>query len=50
MDDNETTIETLGLNYFFKGHDVKAMLDVLRIDDQLHDKATRVLTRLQVAF
>lgn len=50
-DDNETTIETLGLNYFFKGHDLKGMLNVLQVDDQLQpDTATRVLLRLQVIF
>ncbi len=49
--DNETTIETLGVNYFFKGHDLKGMLNVLQVDDQLQpDTATRILMRLQVIF
>ncbi len=51
VDNNETDIETLGLNYFFKGHDVKAMVNVLQVDDQLQaDTQTRVLARLQVIF
>lgn len=51
VDDNETDIETLGLSYFFKGNDIKAMLDVLQVDDRLQaDTATRVLARLQVVF
>jgi phosphate-selective porin OprO/OprP len=51
VDDNDTTIETLGVNYFYKGHDVKAMLNVLQVDDQLQaDTATRILLRMQVIF
>lgn len=50
-DDNETTLETLGLNYFFKGHDLKAMINLLRVDDRLQpEDATRVLVRMQVLF
>ena len=34
-----------------KGHDLKAMLNVLQVDDQLQpDTATRVLLRLQLIF
>ena len=51
VDGNETTIETLGLNYFFKGHEIKGMVNVLQVDDELQpDSATRVLARLQVIF
>lgn len=51
LENNETTIETLGLNWYFKSHDLKAMLNVLRVDDELQpEKATRVLARLQVIF
>jgi phosphate-selective porin OprO/OprP len=51
IDDNETTIETVGLSWYFKSHDLKAMLNVLRVDDALQaETATRVLARLQVIF
>lgn len=51
VDDDETTIETLGLNYHLKGHDIKGMLNLLQVDDRLQpETATRVLLRLQVIF
>lgn len=51
LDDNETTIDTLGLKYFFKGHEIKGMVNLLQVDDELQpDGATRVLARLQVVF
>lgn len=50
-DANESTIDTLGVNYFLKGHDLKAMINLLRIDDRLQaEAATRVLVRMQILF
>ncbi len=49
--DNETAIETVGLNYYIKGHDLKGMLNLLQVDDELQaDTAAKVLVRLQVVF
>jgi phosphate-selective porin OprO and OprP len=41
---NTTRASTLGMNYYFKQHDLKLQLDVLR------GHGTRILARLQTAF
>jgi len=48
-DDTKTT--TLGVNYYFKGHDLKLMVDYLRTDAPTPlDTQNKVIARLQVMF
>ena len=48
---NETNTGTLGLNYYIKGHDLKLMLDYLRVDAaDRPSKENKMLARLQVIF
>jgi phosphate-selective porin len=48
--DNQTDTTTLGVNYYFKGHDLKVMLDYLRVEAGKLDSQDKVLARLQVGF
>jgi phosphate-selective porin len=48
--DDETDTVTVGLNYYFKGHDLKAMLDYLRVDPAARETEDKVIARIQVAF
>ena len=50
LDQDETDTTTLGVNYYFKGHDLKLMLDYLRIDAGRLESQDKVLARLQVVF
>jgi len=50
FDQDETDTSTLGINYYFKGHDLKVMLDYLRVDIGRLESQDKVLARLQVVF
>jgi phosphate-selective porin len=50
LKDNETDTDTLGLNYYIKGHDLKIMLDYLRVKVGRQDSQDKVIARLQVGF
>ncbi|HXU31215.1 MAG TPA: porin [Thermoanaerobaculia bacterium] len=45
-----TTTDTAGINYFFKGHDLKLMVDYLRVQANRDPDQNKVLARLQVIF
>jgi phosphate-selective porin OprO and OprP len=48
---DETNTATLGLNYYIKGHDLKLMLDWMRVDVVSRtSQESKLLARLQVAF
>lgn len=49
---DETNTATLGLNYYIKGHDLKVMLDYLRVDvaSRTTGQENKLIARLQVAF
>ena len=48
---DETNTGTLGLNYYIKGHDLKLMLDYMRVDAaDRPSKENKMLARLQVIF
>jgi phosphate-selective porin len=47
---DQTGTSTLGVNYYFKGHDLKLMLDYLRVKAEPSGPQNKVLARLQVAF
>lgn len=50
LDQDETDTTTLGVNYYIKGHDLKLMLDYLRVDVGRLESQDKVLARLQVIF
>lgn len=45
-----TTTDTAGVNWFFKGHDLKLMVDYLRVQANREPDQDKVLARLQVIF
>ena len=47
---NSTTTDTLGLNYFLKGQDLKLMVNYLRVDIDGKPTQDKFLARLQVIF
>ena len=48
---DQTSTGTLGLNYYIKGHDLKLMLDYMRVDAaDRPSKENKMLARLQVIF
>ncbi len=50
-DDNETNTITAGANYFFKGHDLKIMLNYLHTElPGPAESQDKILARLQVVF
>jgi hypothetical protein len=50
-DEDETNTVTAGANYFFKGHDLKVMLNYLRTEPPGSAEAQdKVIARLQVIF
>ena len=50
VENDETDTSTLGMNWYFKGHDLKLMLDALRVKAGPLDSQDKVLARMQVAF
>jgi phosphate-selective porin len=48
---DQTKTTTLGVNYYIKGHDLKLMLDYMRVDvDNRPGNENKMLARLQVIF
>lgn len=47
---DQTDTSTLGVNYYFKGHDLKLMLDYLRVKAGTSGSQNKVLARWQVGF
>ncbi len=45
-----TTTETAGINWFFKGHDLKLMVNYLRVQANREPDQDKVLARFQVIF
>lgn len=47
---DSTRTTTAGVNWYLKGHDLKLMLDVLRVEVDRLDDQTKALARFQVIF
>ena len=47
---DETDTTTVGVNWYIKGHDLKLMLDGLRVKAGRLDPQNKVLARLQLGF
>jgi phosphate-selective porin len=48
--DDSTRTTTAGVSWYLKGHDLKLMLDVLRVEVDRLDDQTKALARFQVVF
>ena len=49
-DKDETDTGTVGVNWYLKGHDLKLMLNYLRVQADGPEDQDKVLARLQVIF
>ncbi len=50
VEKDETDTSTLGVNWYLKGHDLKLMLDYLRVKAGTLESQDKVLARLQIIF
>ena len=50
VEKDETDSGTLGVNWYLKGHDLKLMLDYLRVKAGTLESQDKALARLQIIF